>query len=377
MKQVLLIAHNDIRMFLREKMSWFWLIVIPILFSFFMGFAAPGPGNPQDPRPSLLLQNQDEGFLGGLLVAELEAQDLNLLGADHAAEAERGLRIPPDFTVTVQQKQQAKVQFFTLNETRDPSAAMVELRLWRALIALNAALVERALDSGDEAVRDEPALDLVLQRPNIVRVDARFAGRRPVPVKFNQSLPGNLVMMVMLNLLIFGGSSLAGERQAGVLRRLVVHPIRRHELVWGKIYGRFLLGLVQSSVMLVFGAFVLKVPVFRDPLGILLIVAAYAWTCASFGVLIGATAKNPDKIVGLCILAALLMAAIGGCWWPLEIAPQWLQSAAHCIPAGWAMDGFHQLISFGGTFRDIGWELAALAGFAIAGSLAAGRLLRC
>jgi ABC-type multidrug transport system permease subunit len=161
-----------------------------------------------------------------------------------------------------------------------------------------------------------------------------------------------------------------------VLRRLVVHPIRRHQLVWGKIYGRFLLGMVQASVMLLFGAVVLKVPVFRDPVGILLLVAAYAWTCASFGVLIGATAKNPDKIIGLCILCALLMAAVGGCWWPNEIAPGWLQTAAHFIPTGWAMDGFHQLISFGGTFRDIGIELLALCGFAIAGSLAAGKLLR-
>jgi ABC-type multidrug transport system permease subunit len=108
----------------------------------------------------------------------------------------------------------------------------------------------------------------------------------------------------------------------------------------------------------------------------LLIVAAYCWTCASFGVLIGATAKNPDKIIGLCILAALLMAALGGCWWPMEIAPQWLQTAAHFVPAGWAMDGFHQLISFGGTFRDIGVEVLALVGFAVAGSLAAGRWLR-
>jgi len=376
MKQILLIAHNDIRMFLRDKVSWFWLIVVPIMFSFFMGFAARGPGKPQDPRPKVLIENRDEGFMGDLLVAELQAQDLFVLSEDQAEEAERGLRIPENFTATVQEKEQARVEFFTVNESRDPSAAMVELRLWRALIAVNAAIVGRALDAGDEAIRDEAALRLVLEQPNPVQVDAKFAGRRPVPVKFNQSLPGNLVMMVMLNLLIFGGTTLAGERQGGMLRRLVVHPIRRHELVWGKIYGRFLLGLVQSAVMLLFGAFVMKVPVFRDPLGMLLIVAAYCWTCASFGVLIGATAKNPDKITGLCILAALLMAALGGCWWPMEIAPQWLQTAAHFVPAGWAMDGFHQLISFGGTFRDIGIELLALVGFAVAGSLAAGRLLR-
>jgi hypothetical protein len=40
------------------------------------------------------------------------------------------------------------------------------------------------------------------------------------------------------------------------------------------------------------------------------------------------------------------------------------------------MDAFHQLISFGGTFRDIGIELLALTGFAVAGSWVAVRMLR-
>lgn len=376
MNRILLIGHSDVCMFLREKFSWVWLMVVPILFSFFMGFAARGPGAPADPRPGVLIENRDEGFLGALLVTELQAQDLHVMGEDQADQAERGVRIPPDFTARVQRKEQARVEFFNLKDSQDPSAAMIELRLLRALVAVNAALVERAVDSGDEALANEAALRLVLERTNAVAVNASYAGRRPVPVKFNQSLPGNLVMMVMMNLLIFGGSSLAGERQGGVLRRLVVHPIRRRELVWGKIYGRFLLGLAQSTVMLVFGAVVLKVPVFRDPLGMALVVGAYAWTCASFGVLIGATAKNPDKIIGLCILAALLMAAVGGCWWPMEISPGWLQTAAHLVPTGWAMEGLHQLITFGGTFRDVGLQVLALCGFAVAGSVAAGRLLR-
>ena len=33
-----------------------------------------------------------------------------------------------------------------------------------------------------------------------------------MPVRFNQSLPGNLVMFLMLNLLIFGGATLADVR---------------------------------------------------------------------------------------------------------------------------------------------------------------------
>jgi ABC-type multidrug transport system permease subunit len=43
----------------------------------------------------------------------------------------------------------------------------------------------------------------------------------------------------------------------------------------------------------------------------------------------------------------MVMAAIGGCWWPSEVMPSWLQRAAHAFPTAWAMDAFHALISFG------------------------------
>jgi ABC-type multidrug transport system permease subunit len=41
------------------------------------------------------------------------------------------------------------------------------------------------------------------------------------------------------------------------------------------------------------------------------------------------------------------LAALGGCWWPIEITPAWMQSLAIALPTGWAMDALHRLISFG------------------------------
>jgi ABC-type multidrug transport system permease subunit len=37
---------------------------------------------------------------------------------------------------------------------------------------------------------------------------------------------------------------------------------------------------------------------------------------------------------------------LGGCWWPIEITPQWMQKLQLFLPTGWAMDALHKLISF-------------------------------
>ncbi len=49
------------------------------------------------------------------------------------------------------------------------------------------------------------------------------------------------------------------------------------------------------------------------------------------------------KVSGLGVLMANGLAALGGCWWPIEVTPQWMQTI---MPTGWTMDAMHKLISF-------------------------------
>ena len=46
------------------------------------------------------------------------------------------------------------------------------------------------------------------------------------------------------------------------------------------------------------------------------------------------------------MLAANGLAALGGCWWPIEITPAWMQFVQKLLPTGWTMDALHKLISF-------------------------------
>jgi ABC-2 type transport system permease protein len=41
-----------------------------------------------------------------------------------------------------------------------------------------------------------------------------------------------------------------------------------------------------------------------------------------------------------------VLAALGGCWWPIEITPEWAQHVQKLVPTGWTMDALHKLVSF-------------------------------
>ena len=183
-------------------------------------------------------------------------------------------------------------------------------------------------------------------------------------------------MFIMMNLLIFGGATVASERREGVLRRLLVQPLSRMHLILGKILGLLLLGAVQIIFLLVAARWLMKVQFAGNLPWVLLTMMIYAWAAAAFGILIGSIITREDKVVAVGVLVTMVMAALGGCWWPLEIVPENVRLLGHAFPTAWAMDALHQLISFGGGLADIRQELFILAGYAAAGTFAAARFFR-
>jgi ABC-2 type transport system permease protein len=375
MRSIFTIGHNDLRLFLRDRTSFIWLFVIPTAFVYVMGFAIRGRPDPSNPRPAVLIENRDAGFLGRVFLEELGVQGVNVVAPANAAQARRGIRLPADFTARILARQKVKVEFFKVEGSDDQSAALVELRLVRALVALNAHLIENAATHND-APPTEEALHALIISPNPVTLDARFAGRKPIPVGFNQSLPGIMVMYLLMNLMIFGGSTVAAERRNGVLRRLSINPVRRGEVIFGRLYGLMLLAAVQIAYFLLVGQFAFKVNIGDHVAGVALVALAFSWVACSLGVLIGSLVRAQDKVVGLCLLVALPVAALGGCWWPLELTPDFLQTAAHLTPAAWALDGLHQLITFGAGFGAALPALGVLVVYGAVVNLAAIRFFR-
>ncbi|HEY9173807.1 MAG TPA: ABC transporter permease, partial [Verrucomicrobiae bacterium] len=347
MRHILDIGHNDLRLFLKRKSLYVWLFVMPLAFVYFMGFANRGPGNPHNRTPPVLIENLDTNFLGRVFLDELGAQGLWLLDPTNRETAARVIRIPAEFTRNVLQQKQTKLEFLKRDSSGEADTAIIEARLVRGLIAMNGHILEAVTRPEGTNALSEATLREIMNSPDPVTLNARFAGRKPVPSGFNFSLPGNLVMYLMMNLLIFGGASVAAERRIGVLKRIATFPVKPGEIVMGKIYGLVLLGIVQIVFFLTVGKFVFGVNLGANLPAVALTLIVFTWVAASLGVLVGCLLTAEDRVVGVCVLAGLLMAALGGCWWPLEVAPSALKVIALCLPTGWALQALHQLISFG------------------------------
>jgi ABC-type multidrug transport system permease subunit len=191
-----------------------------------------------------------------------------------------------------------------------------------------------------------------------------------------QSVPGNLTFTVMMMTLIYGAVFLTIEKREGMLKRQMTLPVSKDALFAGKVLGRLLIALGQIAILIAVGVLFFRLDLGRSVAGMAAILLAYAFAVAGISTFMGAILATPEQASTVGWLVSVVMGALGGCWWPAEVMPDWLRTAAHVFPTAWAMDGLHALISFGRGFEAVVVPSAVLLTFGAGFSLLAARRLR-
>ena len=249
-----------------------------------------------------------------------------------------------------------------------------QLRVGRAVYTVLADLAAASLLDGEPSPEAFAALAAA---PRTVTLQVSPAGRRETPpTGYSQAIPGTMVMFTMLVLLSSGGTQLVIERKEGLLRRLASTPVRPASVVAGKWTARMALGLVQVGFAMLLGRVLFGMD-WGAAVGMVgLVLAAWAAFNASLALLLGNFARTEGQMAGIGMLGTMALAALGGCWWPIEITPAWMQALALWLPTGWTMDALHKLVSFGYGPAAALPHVAALATGALLCAAAAARTFR-
>lgn len=160
-----------------------------------------------------------------------------------------------------------------------------------------------------------------------------------------QSVAGMSVMMLLFALTSCG-SVLLAERDDGTLRRLFAQPINRNAILLGKFMFVFLVGVLQLTILFTYGEAIFRVGLFRDPLTLLVLGLTWVAAGSAFGMFLASACKSAKQSEGLATLLILMMAALGGCWFPLQMMelPGWLEMLCKSTMTYWAMSGFQGML---------------------------------
>jgi len=352
MKNISFIALHDIKYQLRQGSTLLWVFVMPPIFFYFIGTVTGGfsGGMSDGAATPMVVIAESPGFLSDQIDKRLrdnnfapEWREALVINEEGSGKPQRLLRFDSHLSDLIVAGNKVSVTYETTASalTRDYETIRVQRSLYTVLADIVVA------DSRTGEPMTAGGLLELNAAPRIWQLDSQPAGQRQeIPSGFEQTIPGILVMFTLLVLLTSGASMLTVERNEGLLRRLASAPISRAEIVAGKWVGRMALAMVQIIVALTVGTFLFSMQWGPDIWMILVVLGGWAAFCASAGLLLGSLASTEGQAAGLGVLLANILAALGGCWWPIEVTPNWMQFVQKLVPTGWTMDALHKLISF-------------------------------
>ena len=198
-------------------------------------------------------------------------------------------------------------------------------------------------------IPEMPVIDPGLSIPGslgITEVDStgkeigQFAGFNA----FDLQVPGFAVTFLLIGMLMGVSLALIDEHDWGTLERLRSASAPLWATLTGKLLARFVVGFIQMAVLFAAGYVLFGISLGRTPVALVLPAAAIAFAGAAFGLIVAGVGRTRDAVLPVGAIVIMTMAAIGGCWWPIDFEPAWMQHVALALPTTWAMRAFNDLM---------------------------------
>ncbi len=384
MKKIFAIAWKDTVLRFTGLLEWLFFLILPIIFTLILGGTT---GASSDSRVRLAVVDQANSVLSQELIqmlnqSEAVRPDVMELSKAEDQFSQRSvssvLVIPSSFTI--EQLQSGSIDL-TIKQQPNNLSALVSARAVMAVTGRISSVVDIAGNSVVEAASIRPFLTEMDQQKYFTEAlqEAETAlasapdrietvqGATKDQIEYDpraNSSAGQLITWVWIPLIGISGM-FAYERQKGTMRRLLTTPTSKSTYLFGTIFGQVASAIVQMTLLVIFGIFVMKLNWGKDLAALAVMMIASALAAAALGTTLGTFVKTESQASGLSIMLGMVMALLGGCWYPLEMFPQVVQKAVKILPTSWAMQGLLDIVSRGKGLVEILPAAGVLMGFAV------------
>ena len=369
LRAALLIARKDLTERIRDRSVFIYGLVAPlglaIIFNFVFGpieraeFDATFAVVDQDGGPiaaaftGLLVRLEDEGIATVVRVDSVqEAKDRVALGSEqfgpdgHEDAVSAAFVIPQGLSQTLTSGGQGRITVIGGEGTR--MASQVALSVAEGFAAEVGAVevavrtvVEQGGAAHAESVQAIAAAASRTRSP--VTVDDVSATTRQLGQTAH--LAAGMSVFFLFFTVSFGVSGLLGERtRTGTMTRLLAAPIDRRSIVLGKAITSFVLGIASMTILLCATTLLLDAE-WGDPRGVAMLVFAVVFAAMGILAIVAATARTQAQAENFQAIVSLVLAFLGGTFFPVAQAGGWLETASLATPHAWFLRGLGDLQS--------------------------------
>jgi ABC-type multidrug transport system permease subunit len=330
--KLLRVMLKDLRLIARDRSALVSLLFVPMVIIVVVAETTSGGGTHSILMPVV---NEDQGPVANVLIKvlrkHLDVQEVSrqeaerLVGIENKAPAM--LVFPAGMSKRYLTEQASTIELLT-----DPAK-------WRELQAIKVVLL---LADREAATLGDPFSEELIQIK-----EGSLTGHRLELTSLEQNLPGFSIMFVLLSLVFSVAFGLRDEEAWGTSGRLSIAPVSRGVVLGGKLMARRVVGTAQLLILLLFGHVIYGLALGDSPLSLLVVSVVVVFSLACFSVIIAAMARTREQIIPVGMSAVFVLAALGGCWWPVYDQPLWMQTMGRAVMTTYSMFAIQDVM-----FRD-------------------------
>ncbi|WP_324651110.1 ABC transporter permease [Georgenia sp. H159] len=363
------IAGTELRRFMRDRSNIFFVLIFPLLLVVVIGLQFGGEGS-----SGRIVLSGTEGELRTALTAELEDGGAAVTEAGPEAmrqqvargRADVGLLLDDAAEQAFSAGEPAEIEMISASGAGSQAAsqlvrtALQGLSLERAQLTALTDVGVPAADAGaalDAARQDVAPIELSVVDVDEIAQELGGLGR------FDLGAATMLLMFVFLSTL---GSAvtLIQSRRLGVQGRVLAAPVSGAQAITGQLLGRWVIASFQGAYIMVASMLIFDVDFGNIGLALLLLLV-FGAVATGAAMLLGSVMDHEGAANGLAVGLGLVLGALGGCMFPLELFPDTLRTVAHVTPHAWGYEAFAELQRHSGGLMDIAPYLAVLAAMAL------------
>jgi ABC-2 type transport system permease protein len=348
LRRLLAITSKEVRQLARDRLTFGMIVGIPLMQILLFGYAINY--DVRDLRAAVVDEARTSGSRA--LAADLQATGVvdllppspdvpDLQRRMQSGEISVGIVIPHDFERRRLGSDRAVAQILV-----DGSEPMVEA------VARGLAAVPMPARAGEYAPRTP-----------VFEVRTEYNPERRTAVQVVPALIGVILNMTMV---IFTAAAIVRERERGNLELLIATPIRSWELMAGKLLPYVLIGLLQTTLILVVGVSIFDVPVNGSLLDLYLAAALFIAATLTLGLVISTFARTQFQAFQVSFMTMLPSILLSGFVFPFDGMPPAAQWLAQLLPLTHFVEIVRGILLRGASLADMQWPVLKLAAFLLA-----------
>ncbi|MGA7872300.1 MAG: ABC transporter permease [Candidatus Binatus sp.] len=344
-------TQNEARLLVKDPIVLFMLLFAPVVIITVAGYSLGSLYGGAANSFRLPVVNLDHGKVAdGIIEALRNERAVNLEMLDDPDEARRlvnrrdrtpiAMVIPAGTSTAVTAGSEPRIVLF-VDPVRRVEVNALELRLDE----LCRRVTEQARMSAQTQIESFGAPQPLTLPGDLGFVEYPAIEGEAVTVNaFDQYVPGFGVTFLLIGMMLGIALTLFDERDWGTLKRLQVSGAPLTGLPLGKLFARFIVGIVQMVLLFAVGWALFGITLGRNPVALIIPTIGISFAAAALGLVVASIASAHDSVMPLGVTISMAMAAIGGCWWPLDFEPGWMRDLARWMPTTWTMQAFNDLM---------------------------------